>query len=372
MQRHSTMTISFLSGILFVLVFAVVVLIHEFGHFLVARLFGVEVEEFGIGIPPRILTLFHWKGTAFTLNWLPFGGFVRPKGENDPSVPGGLAASPAGVRLAVLLAGPVMNLLLGVLVYSILFSQIGIPDFDHLVISEVDPNSPAASAGIREGDIVLKAAGQMVHTPDELREIILAHLDQPLPLTVEREGEIIELTATPSSKRPEEIGALGIVMGYPLVPPPSWLSTLPISVDATIQQAYTLVALPARILRGTASPEEGRLIGLKGIWDIFRQAVGRDVESRAVSAAATGEEPTHFTLNLIAMLTITLGVFNLVPLPALDGGRILFVLPEIVFRKRVSPRFENVVHAIGLALLLALMLYINVMDFINPAQITLP
>ncbi len=367
------MTTSLLAGIVFVVVFAVVVLAHEFGHFLVARLLGVEVEEFGIGIPPRILTLFRWKGTEFTLNWLPFGGFVRPKGENDPNVLGGLAAAPPGVRLAVLLAGPVMNLILGVLVYSALFSQIGIPDFNRLVINEVAPDSPAASAGIREGDIVLAAEGQPVRYPEELRTIILSRLDQPLHLTIQRDGQTIELTAIPSSERPEEIGALGIVMGHPMVPASSWFATLPISINATAGQAYALLALPAQILRGAISPEEGRLIGLKGIWDIFQQAVDRDVESRTAPAGnTTGETPTHFTLNLIAMLTITLGVFNLIPLPALDGGRILFVLPEIVFRKRVPPRFENIVHAVGLALLLALMLYINVMDFVNPAQITLP
>src|SRR5512141_3172988 len=115
------MNLPVLSLLIFVAVFAAVVFIHEFGHFIVARLLGVEVEEFGFGLPPRLLTLFTWKGTRFTPNWLPIGGFVRPKGENDANVPGGLAASSPWTRLGVLFAGPVMNLLLGVLVFSLLF-----------------------------------------------------------------------------------------------------------------------------------------------------------------------------------------------------------------------------------------------------------
>src|SRR5512140_1478113 len=118
-----TMILSSLSLLIFIAVFAGVVFIHEFGHFIVARLLKVEVEEFGFGLPPRMLTLFHWKGTQFTLNWLPIGGFVRPKGENDPSVPGGLAAASPWTRLAVLFAGPTMNLLLGIVVFSVLFFE---------------------------------------------------------------------------------------------------------------------------------------------------------------------------------------------------------------------------------------------------------
>jgi regulator of sigma E protease len=116
---------------------------------------------------------------------------------------------------------------------------------------------------------------------------------------------------------------------------------------------------------------------LKGIYDFFQQAVKSDVQSREAvttssSSAAAPEGPTHFTLNLIATLTITLGVFNLLPFPALDGGRILFVLPELITGRRVPPEFENVVHAVGFTILLVFMLYVNVMDFVNPINISLP
>src|SRR5512136_110176 len=143
------MNLSLLSLVIFVAVFAAVVFIPEFCHFLVSRLLKVEVEEFGFGLPPRIVKMFHWKGTDFTLNWLPIGGFVRPKGENDPSVAGGLAAASPWTRLAVLFAGPTMNLFLGVVVFSLLFFNIGIPDYNQVQIGDVLSGSPAAQAGIK-------------------------------------------------------------------------------------------------------------------------------------------------------------------------------------------------------------------------------
>ena len=117
-------------------------MVHELGHFFAARFFKVEVEEFGIGFPPRLATLFTSKGTRFTLNWIPLGGFVRPKGENDPSVPGGLAAANPWVRLGVLFAGPMMNILLGVILSVIVVYNLGEPD--KVKIAEISPNSPAA------------------------------------------------------------------------------------------------------------------------------------------------------------------------------------------------------------------------------------
>src|SRR5574339_323826 len=118
-----------LTWIVFILAFGGIVLIHEFGHFMAARLVKVEVEEFGIGLPtPGAITLFTWQGTRFTLNWLPFGGFVRPKGENDPTIEGGLAAANPWKRLFVLVAGPLMNLLTAVIIYSFVFNNAGVPD----------------------------------------------------------------------------------------------------------------------------------------------------------------------------------------------------------------------------------------------------
>ena len=196
------MNISALSLIIFLAVFAGVVFIHEFGHFVVSRLLKVEVEEFGFGLPPRLARLFRWRGTDFTLNWLPIGGFVRPKGENDPSIPGGLAAASPWIRLAVLSAGPAMNLLLGVVVFSLLFFNLGVPDYSQVQISAVLPDSPAARAGIQVNDIVVSVNGIAIHDAGQLHDLIYANLDTPVDVTVRRGTETFSFTATPSSSRP--------------------------------------------------------------------------------------------------------------------------------------------------------------------------
>ena len=370
------MNITLLSGLIFVGVFAGVVLIHEFGHFVAARLLKVDVEEFGIGLPPRALTLFRWKGTDFTLNWLPLGGFVRPKGENDPSVEGGLAASNPWVRLGVLFAGSFMNLLAGVVVNSMLFAQVGVPDMTRVMLYEVGPDSPAEQAGLQVNDMILAVNGEQVAGDDSFRSAIQSNLDQPMQITVQRGDETLELTAVPLSNRTADEGALGILPGPPMVPASSFIQTIPYGARYTYSQIRQIISLPAMMIRGNLSPDEGRFIGLKGIYDLFGQAVSRDVETREQATTAPPEaapiEPSNFTLQIIASLTLTLGIFNLLPFPALDGGRIIFVLPELVLRRRVPPEFENLVHAVGFALLIGLMIYINAMDFINPAQFTLP
>ena len=370
------MNITLLSGLIFIGVFAAVVLIHEFGHFVAARILKVDVEEFGIGLPPRALTLFRWKGTAFTLNWLPLGGFVRPKGENDPNVEGGLAASTPWVRLGVLFAGSFMNLLAGVVVNSILFAQMGVPDMTRVILYDVTPNSPAAQAGLQADDFILAVNGEQITDDEHFRSLIQSHLDQSIQVTVERGDETLELTATPLSSRSPEEGALGILPGPPMVPAKSFIQAIPYGSMYTYAQMRQIVSLPVMIIRNQLSPEEGRFIGLKGIYDLFGQAVSRDVESRETVPPATSQpapiEPTNFTLQIIASLTLTLGIFNLLPFPALDGGRIIFVLPELILRRRVPPEFENVVHAVGFALLIGFMIYINAMDFINPVSFTLP
>ncbi|MCP4138909.1 MAG: site-2 protease family protein [Chloroflexi bacterium] len=370
------MNVNLLAGVVFIAVFGIVILVHELGHFLVGRFFKVEIEEFGIGLPPKMLSLFRWKETEFTINWLPFGGFNRFKGENNPEVEGGLAAASAGVRLAVLFAGAIMNLLTGILVYTIIFSKVGIPNFDVVQVYEVTPGSPAAEAGFRVDDIILKINGEALNDETELRGIIGENLDQEISFTFQRGEEIVETVAVPLSSRSPEEGALGFVPSYGREETSSFLATLSYGTQTTFLHAQEILLMPARMLRGSLSPEEGRFIGFRGIYNIFQQTVDADVESReeepAPTAGTPAPPPTYYTLNLIASLTITLGVFNLLPFPALDGGRIFFIIPELLFKKRVPAEFENIVHGVGMMLLLGFMLYINVMDFVNPVDILLP
>jgi len=377
-----------LSLFIFILAFGSMVIIHEFGHFIVARWCGIEVEEFGIGLPtPGAITLFKWMGTRFTLNWLPLGGFVRPKGENDPNVVGGLAAANPWKRLAVLFAGPTMNLITAVVLFSVIIAISGgiityTPENSadsKVLITNVMPDSPAKEAGMQTGDILVSGAGQPIKNSDDIRNIVVDHVDKPVSFIVERQGKQVELLITPKFNQAESRPLIGIeyCSGCAFVPITSFGANLQTSLRYTGNQIYALVTLPVKLIRGTIAPDQGRMVGLKGIYDIMKQSVANDVQasqsssssSPTTSASSSPYNKPVQTLFLIAALSISLGIFNLFPFPALDGGRIIFVLPELIFRRRVPAQFENIVHGVGMSVLLLLMIYINVMDFINPVVI---
>jgi regulator of sigma E protease len=366
------------SGILVFVVFLLalsgMIFVHELGHFLAARWAKVEVEEFGFGLPSyKLVTLFKWQGTEFTIHALPLGGFVRPKGENDPNVPGGLAAASPWKRLVVLFAGPLMNLFTAVVVFSLLIGMQGIATAGPIDVAAISPNSPAEQAGIQSGDVILALNGEEITEVSQAIEIIQANLDQPIQVELERGTEQHLLTATPLSARTRQEGALGVSLS-PATRPATFSEIVTGGVTVTSYQVAAIAYLPVALIQGVVAPGEARVIGFKGIYDLFGVAVQEDVQSRQEAAATSsaGERPSNWTLNLIGVLSVSLGVMNLLPIPALDGGRILFTLPEILFRKRVPAEWENVVNGMAMLLLIVLMLFVNVMDFINPAEIPTP
>ncbi len=332
------------------------------------------MEEFGFGLPSyKLATLFKWQGTEFTIHALPLGGFIRPKGENDPNVPGGLASANPWKRLVVLFAGPLMNLITAVIVFAYIVSSQGMPVSGKIKIDLVAKNSPAQQAGLQEGDILLAINNEPVSEIEPAILLIRNNLDTSVELLVERNGEEIILTAMPLSSRSPQEGALGVQLGYP-TRPASFFESINGGYQITKFQVQTLLAIPFRIIQGAIAPEEARFIGFKGIYDLFNYSVEEDVTSRQEAmqvqpAGASAPPPTNYTLNLIGILSISLGVFNLFPIPALDGGRILFTLPEILFKKRIPQEWENTVNGIAMLLLIGLMLFVNVMDFVNPAQL---
>lgn len=331
----------------FVAGIAILIVIHELGHFFAARLLNVDVEEFGLGFPPRLATLFHAAGTRFSLNWIPFGGFVRIKGENDPEVPGGMAAASPWVRLAILFAGPFMNIALAVIIAIILAYNAGEPVLDKVQIQGVVEGSPAQLAGLEVSDYILRVNDVEITSADQLHNMIYANLGQSTSIVYQREDQIAEVTLIPRDPPPEE-GAIGILMGYP-TQPTTWGKAIPNGISFTYQYSQNVLTMPVRMLQGEASPEEGRLIGFKGMFDIFRWL----------------ESP----LMIFMLISLSLGIFNLLPFPALDGGRILFTLPEIILRRRVPPQYENMIHLIGFTMLIIVLIYVNVQDFINPIQL---
>jgi regulator of sigma E protease len=452
-------------------VFAGIILLHELGHFIVARLMGIDVEEFGIGFPPRLLRLWRSKGrlvlagrkveiplnfdfpfdehtilprvvtatadkvngklvlrtldvpateagqdqpdpdagpdarsqqivlmseqpskkvippgavslngsltevrqgTEFTLNWIPLGGFNKIKGENDPNVPGGMGAARPWKRILVLLAGVSMNLLTAVLVYTILFSQVGIPDKNSAVVAMVETGSPAEMAGLKVNDIVLTAGGTPVLNANQLIAITHNYLGKPLPLTILRDGQTLNITVTPRSVVAANQGPMGIAVGQSLHQPKNWFQTIPVSFYATGSDIQNLLALPGQIIAGTVSPKEAQIGGPRTIWNLFQQSVAKDVSSRETPSNGQSQTPTNYTLLIIISLTITVSVVNLLPIPALDGWHIFTTLVEMVIRRPIPAKYQTAINSIGFLVLLILLGFFYIKDLINPISITLP
>lgn len=333
--------LEFIAGI------AVLIIVHELGHYLAARAVKIEVEEFGIGFPPRLARLFNIGGTEFTLNAIPLGGFVRPKGENDSDVPGGLAAANPWARLFVLVAGPLMNLFLGVVLSIIFVYNLGEPVSGRVRITDVIAGSPAETAGLVSGDVILQINGEEQANSTAIRGAIYDNLGKEITITFERQGQMQSVTLRPVESN-EGNWAVGIEMEQ-VTRPISLVQAVPRGVTGVVEYTRAVLSLPFQIFSGEVSPEEGRPLGYKGMFDVYQRF----------------EEPLWFFM----IISISLGVFNLFPIPALDGGRILLTLPEILIRKRVPQRWENAIHLVGFAFLLILLIYINVQDFINPIQL---
>jgi regulator of sigma E protease len=343
--------------VLFVVVLAVLILGHEFGHFLAAKATGVKVEEFGLGFPPRLATLFHFRGTRFTLNAIPLGGFVRPAGEDDPDVPGGLASAPKRVRTLVLVAGPLANVLLAFLAFTAAYKYAA-PDPSKVLVTTVEPGSPAATAGLQIDDLILTANGQTVDGFDALQAIVNDHLGQPISLTVDRHGTTVAASLVPRVNPPPNEGPIGITLGNPPKPEPL-ADAVRLGWDSTAAQIGMIVRLPARLVEGQIQPSQARVSGLKGMYDMLAWAGQIDRNTQR----------PFLTLNLIVVISIGLAIANLLPFPALDGGRLMFVAYEAVAGRRIAPRYEGLAHAIGFALLLIIMLYVNFQDFVNPISL---
>lgn len=348
-----------LSILYFVIGLSILIILHELGHYLVAKLFKLEVEEFGLGFPPKLVRLFRIKETEFTLNMIPFGAFVRPKGENDPTVPGGMASAKPWVRFFVLLGGPFMNILTGILIYSIIFSQTGVPDVTRTLIAGVAKDSPAESAGILVGDEILQVNSVSIKSITDLQNAIETNLGKEVSITLIREKNTITVQAVPRSNPPEGEGALGIMIGNP-ISQSSWIATIPYAFQAAWEDISTTLSVPGKLIRGEIQPSEARMVGPIGMYSIYEQVRQVDAQN------STDFQVPLNTLHLVALVAVALGFTNLLPFPALDGGRILFLLPEMILRRRPSPKWENIVNAAGFLILIILMVLITANDLINP------
>ncbi len=338
-----------ISIIAFIFVFTGIILAHELGHFFAAKLSKVRVEEFGIGYPPRIWGK-RFGETLYSINLLPFGGFNKLSGEEDPGAPNSLAAKSRPTRIFVLASGALVNTILPFLLFIVAFMVPHDALTGQIAVAEVAPASPAAIAGLEPGDIILAIEGQPIHTFADIRKIIGANLDKETALEIEKpSGETTLVSLVPRSNPPEGEGAIGI-QSKALTErktEPFWRA-IPLGIKQTFD---TFVAFKDAIFGLFSGENQLSLTGPIGIAQLTGEAT---------------QAGFSILLQFAAFLSLNLAIINLLPLPALDGGRIVFIIIEwIRAGKRISPRVEGLIHFIGFAMLIGLALLITYQDILR-------
>ena len=383
--------------LLIVPVLAFLIFIHELGHFAAAKWFGIRVTEFGFGFPPRAFGV-SYRGTVYSVNWIPIGGFVRIVGEEDPTDPESFARQSVLKRSVVLLAGSFMNLVLPVVIFTVLFmlphdTLLG----GDVIIAGVAPASPANVAGLRPGDAIRSVDGHPVTHPEKLVDLVRGRAGQPIELSIRRAPAVTGFRTSP------EFMDIASVTVVPRRNPPK-LRVVEVVTDRASEvslsearrydsrlalgDTMTQGAIGVRI--GLANAKFGRTTdpvwravprSFETIWNILVFTWNGLVEGVATRsnpgiagpigiAHATDEVVSRLGISwvfqLTALLSISLGVLNMLPIPALDGGRLAFVMLEWVRRgKRISPKREGLVHLVGFVLVIGLILVFSYYDIVR-------
>jgi regulator of sigma E protease len=366
--------------IIFILVLGALIFVHELGHFLMARRSGMKVEEFGFGFPPR-LGGFVWSEekkrhvfvagnkevssshTVYSVNWIPFGGFVRIKGENGDGAhdPDSFASKGAIPRIKTLSAGVVMNFLFAWFLISIVL-MLGFPraieeneKIDpskvEVQIAQVLPGTPAADMGLKMGDVILSVSGEKFLRVERVQEIIQTKKGQEIAFQIRRGEETLTLKGMPRVEYPKTEGALGIALG-----------------EITLARYGFFEA----VLQGAVSTWNNTVMIVVGIGKLLASlftadSAGLSDVSGPLGIAYLTKEVSNlgfvYLLYFTAILSINLAVLNILPFPALDGGRIFFILIEKMKGSPVSERVEGYFHQAGFLLLILLMIAVTVHDF---------
>lgn len=339
----------------FIPILSVMMFVHELGHFITARLSGITVQEFGFGLPPRLWG-FKRNGVVYSINWIPFGAFVKMLGEEDPTAPDSFASKPRRIRAVVLAAGSVMNFLLAVVALSMVYI-VGVPGLtadSPVTIAQVAPGSPAELAGLQPGDVIVGSDGQSVNLK-AFQDSITAHLDEPVQLDVQRDGQTQSLSLTPRSNPPEGQGAIGIEISAGLIQSDP-LTAIQQGFVETVHVIVVTLSIPKMLLDGTLAPGDARPIGLVGM-------------AQATSGAVSYVADTGFwypMFLLTGLFSAGLSVANMLPIPALDGGRLFFVILEGIRGRRIPPEREAAYHFAGIVVLLTIMVLISFNDLMFP------
>ena len=383
--------------LLIVPVLALLIFVHELGHFTTAKLFGIKVTEFGFGFPPRIFGV-PFRGTVYSLNLIPLGGFVKMVGEEDPSDPDSFARHSVLKRLVVLSAGSIMNFVLPVVIFTVLLML----PHDALVggsvlITSVAPGSPAEQVGLRGGDVILAVNGKPVISPGELVETVRGRSGQPIELSLRRASRVMGLSQSP------ELATFDAVNVTPRISPPRLKVVEEVTDPSSevglsdarrynpdLEVGDTMTQGAIGVMIGLVNPKFGTKTepvwsavpnAVATIWSVLTFTWGGITEGVATRsnpgitgpvgiAHATDEVVEElgvaWIFRIAALLSVSLGVVNLLPIPALDGGRIVFVVLEFVRRgKRISPQREGLIHLVGFVVIIGLIVAITYSDIVR-------
>ncbi len=350
--------------LILVIVLSVLVFVHELGHFVTAKMAGIKVEEFGFGFPPRLAGVKRGD-TIYSLNWIPLGGFVKIKGESGGSAHerDSFSSRKPWQRALILCAGVAMNLVLAWFLLSVGY-MIGLPQVAEdlpaaasvsnakIQVYSVLKNSPADLAGLETGDTIIALDGRLVGSVNDFRDFTASHEGVPITVSVSRDGASLDKPVVP--KRLSETGQPGIgvaIVKTGLVSYPWYLAPVE-GLDATISFVREIWAAFYGLFRD--------LFAARGVSVEFSGPVGI-----AVLTAEMVKLGFRYLLQFTALLSVNLAVINILPFPALDGGRVLFLAIEKVRGRAVSARIENLTHNIGFALLMLLVLVITYQDVVK-------
>jgi regulator of sigma E protease len=363
-------TIAAFLGVLIVLV-----LVHELGHFVVAKRAGITVQEFGIGFPPRIGSVV-WHGTRYSLNWIPLGGFVKMLGEDgdieaqkmrqrglsesaiEAAMTGAFNRKPIWVRLLVLLAGVGMNFILAGVLFAVALSMPVPQGRGPLTITEIQPDSPAQTVGLQAGDVIVSADGRTFDVSRDLTAYVRSHAGDEVTLGIERAGKPINVTLVPRELSEEQLARGRGPIGFSYEPArivevPSEVRN---PVDAVARGFYTAGDLAWRIPGGLAEAVGG-LLGLNPNGGTAVGPIGIAEETGRVL-----QGPLVQLLFFMGLLSVNLAVLNVLPFPPLDGGRIAVVLVESLRRRRLPAEREALIYLTGFMVLIVLVILISIQD----------
>lgn len=339
-----------MSVLITIIIIAVLILAHEWGHFIAARRIGIPVYEFSLGFGTKLLST-NRNGVQYSLRLFPLGGYVRMAGEEpgDENDPNGINNRTPLEKIRVSFAGPFMNFVLALLLFIFSFAFIGIPESsDQPILGKILEDRPAAQAGLKPGDRIISVNQEPVATWSDFTEMIAASSPgEPLNLELERDGKTQSLQVFPDNEGTGGKSAIGVLNQVNFNKLGIW-DSIKLGLEQTYQLTVLLLAWLGTLFTGGASTAD--LAGPVGIVSLVGEA------------AQVG---TVFLLNFAAYLSINLGILNLLPIPALDGSRIVFAVVQAVRRKPMEPEKEGFVHWLGFLFLMLLIVIVTFNDIVR-------